>query len=89
MVNAPGERGPYGARHRVGFVFVDGSHERDRTIATFEAWHAAVLPGGAMAFHDWRNERYPGVTEAIRALGLRGQTHGDVFVWRPPHRLLR
>jgi predicted O-methyltransferase YrrM len=89
LVTAPGERGPRPGGGRVGFVFVDGSHERDRTIATFEAWRSAVEPGGAIAFHDWRNESYPGVTEAIAALGLRGQGHGDVFVWRAPRRFLR
>jgi predicted O-methyltransferase YrrM len=88
LLNMAGERGPRGGE-RTGFVFVDGSHERDRTIATFEAWHRAVEPGGAIAFHDWHNDRYPGVTEAIIALGLRGEAFGDVFVWRPPRRFLR
>jgi predicted O-methyltransferase YrrM len=82
LIDAPGEAGPADGAANVGFVYIDGSHDRDRTIATFEAWHAAVAPGGAIAFHDWRNESYPGVTEAILELGLPGQAHGDVFVWR-------
>ncbi len=72
---------------RVDFVFVDGSHDRERTIATFEAWQRVLAPGGAIAFHDWQNERYPGVTDAITALGLLGEAAGDVFVWRPRPRL--
>lgn len=63
-------------------VFVDSSHERDETVATFEAWSRALAPGGIMAFHDWEEPLYPGVTEAIRSLGLRGEAHGYLFVWR-------
>lgn len=88
---APGEHGPPPAdreRSGVGFVFIDGSHERDRTIATFEAWRPALAAGGAIAFHDWQNEHYPGVTEAIAELGLRGDACGDVFVWRPHGRFV-
>lgn len=88
LLNSPGERGPRGGDQPAGFVFVDGSHDRDRTIATFQAWRPAVEAGGAIAFHDWGNERYPGVSEAIGALGLRGQVYGDVFVWRPSPRFL-
>jgi predicted O-methyltransferase YrrM len=72
---APGDAGP-------DFVFVDGSHEKGLTIDTFEAWREALAPGGAIAFHDYGNELYPGVTEAIRELGLRGDVERDVFVWR-------
>ena len=88
LVQGIGETGPAHGQ-RVDFVFVDGSHECDRTIATFEAWRRALAPGGAIAFHDWRNEAWPGVTQAIEALGLRGQVCGDVFVWRPRPRFAR
>ncbi len=89
LVQGAGEDGPQSPTDRVGFVFIDGSHLRDLTIATFEAWRPALAPGGAIAFHDWQNEAYPGVTEAIRALGLRGEAEGDVFVWRPRPRFGR
>jgi predicted O-methyltransferase YrrM len=88
LVQGIGEKGP-AAGERAGFVFVDGSHERDRTIATFESWRDALAPGGAIAFHDWQNEAWPGVTEAIKALGLHGEVCGDVFVWRPRPRFGR
>jgi predicted O-methyltransferase YrrM len=52
------------------------------TIATFEAWRQALAPGGTIAFHDYGNELYPGVTEAIEELGLTGTVARDVFVWR-------
>ena len=45
---------------------------------------AMLAPGGTLAFHDSGNELYPGVTEAIRELGLAGAVERDVFVWRGP-----
>lgn len=79
---AGGEGGPAPGDPPADFVFVDGSHEKELTIATFEAWREALAPGGAIAFHDYGNELYPGVTEAIRELGLEGDVERDVFVWR-------
>ena len=76
-----GEAGPEPADPPPDFVFVDGSHEKELTIRTFEAWRDALAPGGAIAFHDYRNELYPGVTEAIDELGLAGDVERDVFVW--------
>jgi predicted O-methyltransferase YrrM len=82
LVHGAGEDGPPSLDEHVDFVFVDGSHQCERTVAAFEAWRPALAPGGAIASHDWGNAKYPGVTEAIRELGLRGQELGDVFVWR-------
>ena len=81
---AAGEEGPPAGSPPVEFLFVDGSHERERTKATFEAWRPALAPGAGVAFHDWRNPVYPGVTEAIEELGLQGRSRGDVFVWHAP-----
>ena len=89
LVQGVGESGPPDDGDQPGFVFIDGSHDRDRTIHTFEAWRRSLAPGGAIAFHDWQNESYPGVTDAIETLGLRGDVCGDVFVWRPRPRLAR
>lgn len=77
-----GEAGPAEGDAPPDFVFVDGSHEKELTIETFEAWRSALAPGGAIAFHDYGNELYPGVTEAIEELGLDGDVERDVFVWR-------
>jgi hypothetical protein len=63
-------------------LFVDGSHERELTIATFEAWRPRLERDAIVAFHDFENPEYPGVTEAIRELGLNGEADGDLFVWR-------
>jgi predicted O-methyltransferase YrrM len=76
-------RGEQGPAEDMSFplLFVDASHIRDETIATFEAWEPAVAPGGAVAFHDYA-PAWPGVVEAVDALGLEGETCGVLFVWR-------
>jgi predicted O-methyltransferase YrrM len=66
----------------VDAVFIDSSHEREETIATFRTWEPALSAGGVIAFHDWEDQAYPGVTEAIRELGLVGEARGHLFVWR-------
>jgi len=68
----------------VDAVFIDSSHERDETIATFRTWEAALSPGGVIAFHDYDDAAYPGVTDAVRALRLQGEARGHLFVWRKP-----
>jgi predicted O-methyltransferase YrrM len=68
----------------VDAVFIDSSHEREETVATFRAWEPALAPGGIVAFHDWQDDAYPGVTEAVRELGLLGEARGHLFVWRKP-----
>jgi predicted O-methyltransferase YrrM len=66
----------------VDAVFIDSSHEYDETVATFRTWEPALAPGGVIAFHDWDDEAYPGVTQAVHELGLRGEARGHLFVWR-------
>jgi predicted O-methyltransferase YrrM len=84
LVAGGGEAGPGGREFTPDMLFVDGSHERELTIRTVESWRPALAPGALVAFHDWENPKYPGVSEAIRALGLDGEAVGDVFVWRVP-----
>jgi len=75
-----GERGPAARDEIVDMVFIDGSHERERTIATFEVWRAAIAPGGAVVFHDFDNPAHPGVGEAISDMALDGEVVRDMFV---------
>jgi predicted O-methyltransferase YrrM len=84
LVQGGGEQGPGERPWRPDMLFVDGSHDRDLTIATFHAWRPALEPGAVVAFHDHDNPEYPGVGEAIRELGLDGETDGELFVWRAP-----
>jgi predicted O-methyltransferase YrrM len=84
LIEAGGEAGPPPEGPAPDFVFVDGSHEKELTKSTFEAWRHALAAGGVIAFHDYGNELYPGVSEAIEELGLSGEVERDVFVWRLP-----
>ena len=68
----------------VDAVFIDSSHERDETIATFRTWEPVLSPGGVVAFHDWLDDAYPGVTEAVAQLELQGEGRGHLYVWRKP-----
>ncbi len=69
----------------VDAVFIDSSHELEETMATFRVWEPVLAPGGVVAFHDYDDDDYPGVTEAVRELGLRGEARGHLFVWHKPH----
>jgi predicted O-methyltransferase YrrM len=68
----------------VDAVFIDSSHEREETVATFRTWEPALAAGGVIAFHDYADDAYPGVTAAVRELGLDGEARGHLFVWRKP-----
>ena len=68
----------------VDAVFIDSSHLLDETMATFRTWEPALAAGGVVAFHDYDDDDYPGVTEAVRELGLQGEVRGHLFVWRKP-----
>jgi predicted O-methyltransferase YrrM len=70
----------------VDAVFIDSSHELGETMATFRTWERAVAPGGVIAFHDYDDDDYPGVTQAVAELGLRGVVRGHLFVWRKAER---
>jgi hypothetical protein len=80
--NRRGEDGAPGG-FNVMLLFLDASHTRNETISIFRAWEPAVAPGGAVAFHDYTHA-WPGVVEAVQALGLEGSTHGALFVWQKP-----
>ena len=83
FVAEPGEAGA-ASGGPVDLLFVDSSHGRDETIAEFEAWRPRLRPGAIVAFHDYGNPSYPGVAEAVGALGLEGEVKGSLFVWRAP-----
>ena len=68
----------------VDAVFIDSSHELDETVETFRTWEPAVTRGGVIVFHDYDDDAYPGVRQAVRQLGLRGRARGHLFVWRKP-----
>lgn len=74
------------AGESVELLFIDSSHDRESVVAAFRAWGDALVPGAAVAFHDYDHPSYPGVREAIVDLGLSGEQHGGLFVWCAPGR---
>ncbi len=83
LYDRPGGRGPEDPPP-VDAVFIDSSHELEETVATFRTWEPALAPGAIVGFHDYDDDAYPGVTEAVRELGLTGEARGHLFVWRKP-----
>jgi predicted O-methyltransferase YrrM len=82
LVRAPGVDGPAHAAAPVDLLFVDSTHQRDDTIAELEAWRPRLRAGATVVLHDYDNPAFPGVREAVEALGLRGSAHGGSFVWQ-------
>jgi predicted O-methyltransferase YrrM len=84
FVHAPGSRGPLdpGA---VDLLYVDSSHEREATIAELEAWRPVLRPGSLIIFDDYLHPRYPGVREAVQALGMQGTQRGTLYVCELRH----
>ena len=74
-----GQHGPERALE-VDLLFIDSSHRREETIATYRAWSGSVVPGGLVVFDDFENPYFPGVAEAIGELGLTGERRGQLFV---------
>lgn len=49
------------------FIFIDAMHDRDSVAADIEAWWPKLRPGGVMAFHDYADQTWAGVKEAVDA----------------------
>lgn len=82
LVQQPGESGPRPDDPPAELLFIDSSHDREQTLAEFAAWRDTLAPGAVVAFHDYDEPAYPGVTEAVRELGVEGEAFGHLFVWR-------
>jgi predicted O-methyltransferase YrrM len=81
FVRAPGEE-PRAEPASVGFLFVDGNHEHDSTVAAYEAWRDRLQPGTVTVFHDY-DPSWPGVISAVEQLGLPGSARLGMFVADP------
>lgn len=79
-----GREGPPPDLPELDFLFIDSSHELDETVATFRLWSERLHPGATVAFHDYADERYPGVAEAVARLGLEGEERSGMYLWRRP-----
>jgi predicted O-methyltransferase YrrM len=82
FVTAPAEDGP-GEVSGVELLFVDSSHERDATVAQIAVWRPALAPGALIVFDDFGHPDYPGVAQAVAALGASGTVRASMFLWQP------
>jgi predicted O-methyltransferase YrrM len=82
LVRAPGVEGPPHAPEPVDLLFIDSTHERDDTIAEIEAWRPRLADDAIVVLHDYDNPAFPGVREAVEALGLPGAPTRGSFVWQ-------
>ncbi len=82
FLTAPAEEGP-GGLNGVELLFVDSSHERDPTLAQIAVWRPALAPGALVVFDDYGHPDYPGVAQAVAALGATGAVRASMFVWQP------
>ena len=73
FVTAAAEDGP-GDACDVELLFVDSSHERDPTLAQIAVWRPVLAPGALVVFDATGTPDYPGVAQAVAALGA---TSGD------------
>jgi predicted O-methyltransferase YrrM len=67
---------------RIDFLYIDSSHERDATIAEFQAWQPHLAVDALTVFDDFDHPDYPGVREAVHALGLVGEERHGLFIVR-------
>jgi predicted O-methyltransferase YrrM len=87
FVSAPGSAGPLRDDLVVDLLYVDSSHARDETIEEMTVWRSALRAGARIVFDDYDHPDYPGIREAIEALGLTGHARGTVFVHEVPEEL--
>lgn len=45
----------------IGLLFIDANHQFEYVKADYEVWYKFVVPGGRIAFHDYKNPDYPTV----------------------------
>lgn len=49
----------------VNMVFVDGAHGDKAVEKDICTWISKVIPGGIMAFHDYKHDNVPGLTKVV------------------------
>lgn len=84
LATRDGREGPPPDLPALDFLFIDSSHELEETVTTFRLWSERLRPGATVAFHDYDDHHYPGVTEAVAWLGLQGEERAGMYLWRKP-----
>ena len=79
-----GREGPPADLPELDFLFIDSSHELEETVTTFRLWSERMRRGATAAFHDYGDERYPGVAQAVARLGLTGEARAGMYLWSKP-----
>ena len=77
-----GREGPPPDLPQLDFLFIDSSHELEETVTTFRLWSERLRPGAPAVFHDYGDEQYPGVAQAVARLGLDGEERAGMYLWR-------
>jgi hypothetical protein len=52
----------------VGLLFIDADHSYDGVRGDWTSWRTHCAPGGQVAFHDFENPAYEGVTRFVKEL---------------------
>jgi predicted O-methyltransferase YrrM len=81
FVATPGVEVPSDAAD-IDFLYVDSSHGRDATVAELTAWRPRLAPHAVVVLDDFDHPDYPGVREAVQALGLSGEQRHGLFIVR-------
>lgn len=79
FIRARGDQGP-GPAHGVDLLYIDSGHDRDTAISEFQAWRPVLRTGSTVAFDDFTHPEFPGVSQAVRELGLDGEVRNDLFI---------
>jgi predicted O-methyltransferase YrrM len=80
FVTADGASGPAEAG-TIDLLYIDSTHARQATIDEFRAWQPAFGEDAVVIFDDYDHPEFPGVREAVQALGLAGSQRGTLFVY--------
>jgi hypothetical protein len=65
-------------------VFLDADHRYRAVRDDLKAWIPKVWSGGIVACHDYDSEQFPGVTKAVRELGVTVHKIGQCIAWFVP-----
>ena len=52
----------------IGLLFIDADHSYEGVKKDWSAWNARIAPLGKVAFHDYRNPAFEGVTRFVDEL---------------------
>jgi predicted O-methyltransferase YrrM len=81
LLIASSQEGPRTDRP-VDLLYIDTTHERGDTIRELQAWRPVLRDGSMVVLDDYAHPDFPGVSEAVRELGLAGGERHGLFAHR-------